>query len=151
MAASAWKVFKEAKKNLGLGNFNFSTHAFRMTLHKAAAALSANEDGLSVYASVGNELADGNGYSTSGKAISDNTWSVTNTTEYEFDFKPSGVFWSANGGNLTSITYGVIWSNQGATKYLVCWSKLSTSAITVNDGSRLTVKPNANDGVFRLS
>lgn len=66
-------------------------------------------------------------------------------------FDATAVFWSANGGNITSITYLVLWmsgASAGARK-LVAYTRLSTAAFTLNAGSRLTVTPNAS-GVFTM-
>ncbi len=148
MAAGAYLIFGEAKNNLGKGSIDLDSGVVRGTLHKVAASLSTNINGLSVISSVGNELADGNGYSTSGKTLSAPTWTRSTSTMH---FDATAIFWSASGGNLTSIAYLVLWmsgASAGARK-LLAFSRLSTAAFNVNDGSRLTITPNAS-GVFTM-
>ena len=144
-AATAWAFYYTAKKYLGTGDIDLDNDSFRMALFTSAsnALSSAN---LSVLGSVTNQIADGNGYSTSGKALS-TLWS-TGASASEYRWNADAVIWSASGGNIANVRYAVIFEvGQGK---LVCWSALSTAQFTVNDGNTLTVTPSAN-GIFELN
>ncbi len=146
MAASAWFIFDKAKKYLMDGTIDLNTDNFRMTLHTSAADLTANADSITSFGSVGSDLADGNGYSTSGKQLSAVTWTTgASTGEYRFD--STAKIWSASGGSLANIRYAVVWASGGN---LLCWAELSTAPFTVTDGNTLTITPSAN-GYFELN
>lgn len=144
MAAGQFTAFKQAKKGLGAAGINLSSGVLRMGLLKAAAALSAGLD-VSVWTSInGNELADGNGYSTSGKSVAAKVWTLSGN-----NVKLDGtlVQWDAAGGSLTSIMYAVLWLSGGK---LLGFSQLSSAAFGVPTGSSLKVTP-ATAGYFVLS
>lgn len=146
MAASAWFFFNRAKFYIGNGTIDLDSDNFRMTLHTSAADLTTNAPNLTAYASVGSELADGNGYSTSGKQLSAVTWGQgASAGEQRFDC--TAKIWTATGGSLSNIKYAVIWASGGN---LLVWCELSTSQFTVTDANTLTVTPSAN-GIFELN
>lgn len=145
MAVGAWFFYNKAKKYIGSADIDLNGATFRMTLHTSAASANANDITLSTFASIGNEVASGNGYSSSGKTITGVTWTVGASAK-EYRFNSSAVFWSANGGTIPNIKYAII---STGTKLLVC-SKLSTSQFTLASGNRLTITPSAN-GIFELN
>ena len=147
-AAGAWSFYNEAKKYLMSGDIDLNTSSFRMSLHTSATNAATNT--LSVYGSVNNEVAEANGYSSSGKPLTV-TWTVgASASEYRFSF--SDVIWTASAGTIPNIKYAVVWitgASAGARK-LVCRSALSTAQFTVTTGNTLTVSPSAN-GMFELN
>jgi hypothetical protein len=147
MAVGAWTFYNEFKKYLGSGDAQMDGQ-FRIQLHTSAS--NAATATLSIISEVTNEIADGNGYSTSGKALTE-TW-ATGASASEFRFDATAVIWSASGGNIANIKFAVIWASgasAGARK-LVCYSQLSTAQFTVTDGNTLTITPSAN-GIFELN
>lgn len=150
MAAAAWIVYPRAKRHLGLGNIDLSG-VIRCTLHTSASNASDASGNVSIISSVNNEIADGNGYSTSGKTMSANTWTAgASAKEYRLD--STAVFWSANGGSIANIKFAVLWMSgaSAGARYSLAFSKLSTSQFTINDGSRITITP-ASSGIFELN
>ena len=149
MAAGAWTFYNEFKKYMADGTLDLDANIFRVTLHTSAS--NAATTTFSVHGSITAEIADGNGYSTSGKTLSATTWAVgASASEYRFD--STAVFWSANGGNIANIKFAVVWvsgASAGARK-LVAYSQLSTAQFTLTDTNRLTITPSAN-GVFELN
>jgi hypothetical protein len=99
---------------------------------------------LSTQASILNEVANGNGYTTGGKALANRTWASVATNKFRFD--SDSVIFTATGGDLTDIKYAVIYQSGGK---LVCFSKLTASQFTLTDTTTLTIEPNTG-GIFEL-
>lgn len=148
MAASAWALYNEAKKYLMSGDIDLNSSSFRMSLYTSAS--NANTATLSRLDEVTNEVAEANGYSSSGKALTV-TWTAgASASEYRFSF--TSVVWSANGGSISNVRYAVVWitgASAGARK-LLCRSALSTGQFAITAGNRLTISPSAN-GMFELN
>jgi len=147
MAAGAFTFYNEFKKYLGKAEVDFDGN-FRIQLHTSAS--NAATATLSIISEVTNEVSEGNGYSSSGKALT-KTW-ATGASASEFRFDATAVIWTATGGNIANIKFAVIWASgasAGARK-LVCYSPLSTSQFTVTTGNTITVTPSAN-GIFELN
>lgn len=144
MAAGAWNFYNLFKKYMANGTIDLDTHNFWLSLHTSAS--NASTATLSTFASVTGEIADGNGYSTSGKVLSAVTWTAgASASEYRFDC--TARIWSASGGNIANVKFAVLRNSAGK---LVAWSKLSTSQFTVSSGNTLTITPSAN-GIFELN
>src|SRR5215204_5089419 len=145
MAAQAWKFFNEAKRKLMDGTIDIDGATFKLALYKSAANLSANLT-LSTLGSLANQVAAANGYAAGGKSCSTPSWTILSAGApgtWKFTWG-SAVIFSASGGNITSVAYGVIYA--GATD-IMCFSRLSTAAFDVTDGNTLTISPAAG-GVF---
>lgn len=149
MAAGAWSVFNLAKKKIGNASLSLASTAFRMTLHTSAS--NAATTTLGTYASVTGEVSEANGYSSSGKALTGEVWTVgASAGQYKFD--ADDVFWSANGGTIANIKFAVIWisgASAGA-RHLLCRSTLSSSQFSISSGNRLTIQHNAS-GILTLA
>lgn len=145
MAVGAWFFYNKAKKYIGSADIDLNGATFRMTLHTGAASANVNNLALSTFASIGNEVASGNGYSSSGKNITGVTWTVGASAK-EYRFNSSAVFWSGNAGTIPNIKYAVI--STGTRLLVAC--QLSTAQFTLASGNRLTITPSAN-GIFELN
>lgn len=149
MAAGAWSVYNLAKKKIGNATLSLASTVFRMTLHTSAS--NANTATLGVYGSLTNEVTEANGYSSSGKALANEVWTVgASAGQYKFD--ADDPFWSANGGTIPNIKFAVIWISGASTngRHLLCRSQLSTSQFTLSSGNRLTITLNAS-GILTLA
>lgn len=149
MAAGAWSVYNLAKKKIGNGSISLASTVFRCTLHTSAS--NANTATLGVYNSLTSELTEANGYSSSGKALTNEVWTVgASAGSYKFD--ADDVFWSANGGTISNIKFAVIWLSAAASasRHLLCRSQLSTSQFSLASGNRMTVQMNAS-GILTLA
>ncbi len=147
MAAGTWDFFKRTKEELGLGTFDFSARALRISLHSIGASvnLSANND-VTALSEIGSELAATNGYSVNGETISGGLWTLSATDAVYKGV--TGVFWSAGGGNLGSgtIKYAVLHvSLAGGSRFPLAWVTLSTTPFLVADASRLTINNGGGD------
>lgn len=148
MAAGAWTVYNEAKKYIGNGTISFAG-AFRISLHTSAS--NANTATLSIQNELTGEVTEANGYSSSGKTMANEAWTVgASAGQYKFD--ADDVFWSANGGSIANIKFAVIWASAAASasRKLLCRSQLSTGQFSISTGNRLTIQMNAS-GILTLA
>ena len=148
MAATAWAFYNSFREKLGEGDFDLSGTSvnFQMSLHTSAGSANATNAALSTYASIGSEVANGNGYATGGLSVSGRTWAA-GASAGVFRFDSTAVVWTATGGDISSIKFAVIYQSGGK---LVCYSKLTTSQFTLSEDNTLTVTPSAN-GIFELT
>lgn len=149
MPVSAWAPYNTARKYIGNGTINLAATVFRMTLHTSAS--NANTATLSIYNQLTNEVAEANGYSSSGKAMANEVWTVgASAGQYKWDMDDQ--FWSANAGAIANIKTAVLWLSAAASagRKLVCRSQLSTSQFSISAGNRLTIQMNAA-GVLTLA
>jgi hypothetical protein len=149
MSVGAWTVYNEAKKYIGNGTISLAATVYRMTLHTSAS--NANTATLSIYNELTNEVTEANGYSSSGKAMTGETWTVgASAGQYRFDM--DDVFWSANAGTISNVKFAVLWLSAAASasRRLLCRSQLSTSQFSISAGNRLTIAMNAS-GVLTLA
>ena len=148
MAATAWAFYNSFREKLGEGDFDLSGTSvnFTMSLHTSAGSANATNAALSTYASIGSEVANGNGYATGGLSVSGRTWAA-GASAGVFRFDSTAVVWTATGGDISDIKFAIIYQSGGK---LVCYSKLTTSQFTLSEDNTLTVTPSAN-GIFELT
>jgi hypothetical protein len=148
MAAAAWSFYNSFREKLGEGDFDLSgtSVGFYMALHTSAASAKVNTATLSTQASLANEVASGNGYTTGGASVTSRTWAA-GASAGVFRFDSTAVVWTATGGTIANVKYAVIYQAGGK---LVCFSKLTTSQFTLADANTLTVTPSSS-GIFELT
>lgn len=149
MAAGAWTVYNLAKKKIGNASLSLASTAFRVQLHTSAS--NAATATLGVISSVDNQVSEGNGYSSSGKALANEVWTVgASAGQYKFD--ADDVVWTATGGSIANIKFAVIWisgASAGA-RHLLCRSTLTSSQFTLSSGNTLTLAMNSS-GILTLA
>jgi hypothetical protein len=149
MAAGAWTVYNLAKKKIGNGTISLAATVYRLSLYTSAS--NANTATLSTISTVTNQVAEAAGYSSSGKALTGEVWTAgASAGQYKFDSDDQ--FWSANGGNISAIKFGVIWLSAASAggRHLLCRSQLSTSQFSISTGNRLTIAMNTS-GILTLA
>jgi hypothetical protein len=142
MSAQAFKIYNLAKKKIGNTTLNLASTVYRMTLHQAAS--NAATLTLGVYASLTSEVASGNGYSSSGKALTTEIWTVgASAKSYKFDF--DDVVWTGTGGTIPNIMFAVVWLSAAATanRHLLTFSSLSSAQFTLSQNNTLTLQINS--------
>lgn len=155
MAVTAWVFYDEALRFIADGTIDLNTTA--VNIHLFNSSTNAATDTLSVFSELTNELGSLNGYTLSGKALTD-TWS-TGASAGEFRYDATSVIWTASGGNLgsnTAIKVAVMVAATGgsakaATNKIIAYSVLSTAGFAVATGNTLTLTPNATNGLFELN
>lgn len=149
MAAQAWKVYNLSKRKIGNGTISLASTAYRIQLHTSASNAATRT--LGVIGSVNTEVTEANGYSSSGKALTSETWTVgASAQQYRFD--TGDVIWTATGGTIPNIKFGVIWisgASAGA-RHLLCFASLTSSQFTLSQNNTLTIQM-ASTGVLTLT
>jgi hypothetical protein len=149
MAAGAWTVYNLAKKKIGNATLSLASTVFRVSLFTSAS--NANTATLGVISSVDNEVTEANGYSSSGKSLTGEVWTVgASAGQYKFD--ADDVVWTGTGGAISNIKFAVIWLSGASAggRHLLCRSQLSTSQFSLSSGNTLTLAMNAS-GVLTLA
>jgi hypothetical protein len=149
MAAQAWKLYNETKKKIGNTTINLAGTVWRISLFKSSSNFATAT--LSIFNELTNEVADGNGYSTSGKALTGEIWTAgASAGQYKFDVDDP--IWTATGGNITSIMAAVIWLSAAASanRHLLVRASLTSAVFTLSSGNTLTLQMNSA-GVFTLA
>ena len=156
MAASAWIFYTVAKRHLMDGGFDLDGDVFRLGLYVSAAGTTATGNITSVSnftlkSSITGEVANANGYLTHGKTLSATTWTVgASADEYRFD--ATAVIWTAAGGTISGIRYGLIFRSASAGGGIIlCYAALTTAQFALTDTNTLTVTPDASNGIFELN
>lgn len=140
MAAGAWTFPNTARTDLIDGTIN-TGDTFKMALFQSTSDLGAASE---AFASVSNEVASGNGYTSGGESI---TLSVSGTTTVTVDIA-SDPSWTASSGSITA-RFACIYEVGGN---VLCYCLLDDTPadVTVTDGNTLTVAAHAS-GVFTLN
>lgn len=149
MAAQAWGIYNLAKKKIGNSTLSLASTAFRMTLHTSAS--NAATLTLGIYNSLTNEVTEANGYSSSGKALTNEVWTVgASAKQYKFDCDDP--VWTATGGTIPNIKFAAIWLSAAASanRHLLCRTSLTSSQFTLAQNNTLTVNINSG-GVFTMA
>ena len=142
MAAQAFKIYNLSKKKIGNTSLNLAATVFRMTLHTSAS--NAATLTLGVYNSVTNEVAEANGYSSSGKALTSEVWTVgASAKSYKFDF--DDVVWTGTGGTIPNIKFACVWISAAASanRHLLAFCSLTSAQFTLAQNNTLTLQINA--------
>lgn len=142
MAAQSWKFYNLAKKKIGNGTISLASTVMRMSLVTSASNFATRT--LGTFQSLTNEIADGNGYSTSGKALTGEVWTVgASAQQYKWD--ADDVVWTGTGGAIANIKGAVIWvsgASAGA-RHLVAFASLTSTQFTLASGNTLTIQMNS--------
>jgi len=152
MAAGKWKLYDLAKKYLADGTFDLdAASSWKMALFTSSSNANTLGSGVDVYGDLTNEVANANGYTTGGVAMTNPTWSNSSGT-ITFDIDDAA--WTASGGSIVARFAVIYWNATVNTivKPLLCVSLLDTppADVTVTTGNILTVQINSS-GVFTLS
>lgn len=142
MAAQAFKIYNLAKKKIGNASLSLASTVYRMTLHTSAS--NAATLTLGVFASLTNEVTEANGYSSSGKALTSEVWTVgASAKSYKFDF--DDVVWTGTGGTIPNIKFAVVWISAAATanRHLLTVASLTSAQFTLAQNNTLTLQINA--------
>ena len=152
MAASKWKIYDFAKKYLGDGTLDMDvTSNMQIALFLSTSNADTLSVGTGVYGDLTNEVANANGYTTGGVALTGETWTrAADVTTFDC----ADPVWTASGGSITA-RFAVIYVNatvNSIVKPLICVCLLDTTPADViaTSGNTLTIAMNAS-GVFSLS
>ena len=141
MAASAFKIYNEAKKYLANGSINLSTAALRWKVVKGTSAAAVSNLTRSTFASCGTGVL-GNPVT---KSVTGRTFTQVNGSQ-TIMFDAADPVFTASAGTVTSCRYIVIGISNGLA---LGWTKLSADT-TVTTTNTLTLQLAAT-GIFTLS
>lgn len=150
MAASAWEMFRVARKHIGNNTISLSaTSGYRMALFKAAASTNLSGD-TTTFGSIGNEVTYTGNIAAGGVAVGGTQW-VQGASVRQYKFSCSNAIFTASGASITSIRFAVIhFSIAAGSGYPLCYAALSTGQFSVSSNNTLTVQANAS-GIFTLA
>ena len=147
MAASAWTIFREAKRNLGQGNIDLSTGVVKLALVKSGATMLSANSSAGTWASLKTdgvtEVTSGGGYSSSGKNLTSVSWTLSGTT-MKFDATDWSISVTAD---LSDIRAAVLRMSVG--DRVLAYASLSTASFDLSSGNKLTVQMNTS-GIFTM-
>jgi len=148
MAASAFTIFREAKKNLGNTTIDLSSGVYKLALVKSGATLLSANSSASTWASLKTdgvtEVTSGGGYSSSGENLVNVSWTLSGTA-VKFDAQDFSLSVTAD---LSLVRACVI--RESAGDNVLCYASLSTAAFDVSNGNKLIIQF-ATSGIFVLS
>jgi hypothetical protein len=151
MAAQAWKVFNQAKRNLGRGVINLSGAASThyCTLFKSSTSTTITTN-VSVLSSLGAFTCAGSLDSI--HEMGTVTWTGQNSANDPIRVWDAADFtFTASGASISAIRYAVIWQSTSAGGGpLIAYSSLSSAAFDIDTGNTLTVQIAAG-GIFTLT
>lgn len=148
MAAQAWRVYNKAIKKIGNGGINLPG-AVRMALVTSASNFATLT--LSLLGSLTNQLTEANGYSSSGKALASETWTVgASAGVYALD--AADPIWTATGGAIANIKGAVLFMSGASAGlcHLLALASLTSTQFTLASGNTLTIQFNSS-GIFTIS
>jgi hypothetical protein len=149
-APSALTIFNTFKANLGNGTVDLDTNSFKAALFTSAAALAAGTG--EVFGDLTNEVANGNGYTSGGFALTSPTFTQTaGTAAFKTGNNPS---WTGSGAGFAA-RYLVLYASgtlNGKVNPLVGFMLLDSAPADVSfaAGNTVTVTQNAA-GWFTLT
>jgi hypothetical protein len=142
MSAQAFKIYNLAKKKIGNASLSLASTVFRGTLHTSAS--NAATLTLGVYNSLNNEVTEANGYSSSGKALTSEVWTVgASAKSYKFD--ADDIVWTGTGGTIPNIKFLALWLSAAASanRHLLAVASLTSTQFTLSQNNTLTVQFNS--------
>lgn len=133
------------KEYIGDGTIDLDTHSFKvMLLNNSHSFNSAHTVKADI---VANEIANGNGYTTGGVALSSVTWNSSGgTTTWDAD----DAYWDASGGAITAYYAAIYDDTPSSPADPLCFSINLDGVQTAADGARFKLRWNAS-GIFTLT
>jgi hypothetical protein len=143
MAAQAWKLYTKAIRKIGAGTIDLPG-AVRIALAGSGGNFATAT--LSLLGSLTDQVTSGNGYSSSGKALASEAWTISGTA---VKFDAADPLWTATGGAINSIKGAVLFmsgASAGAC-HMLAYASLTSTAFNVSSGNTLTIQF-ASAGIF---
>lgn len=150
MTASAWTFYDNFHLWLADGTFDLDGGgAFTMALYQSTSNFATTTNSL--YGDLTNEVANANGYTTGGVALSGVAWTIAAASA---KFTSAAASWTAAGGNIVNRACAIYLNatSNGHVKPLICYSILDNTPAdtTTINGNTLLVTPVAA-GIFTLT
>ena len=143
MAASAWRVYNEAKKYMLTADLDLNATTLKVKLLAGTKSAAVSNYTRSTFASLTHIVTN---LKTAVKSVP-SILVTAGASAKEIKFDSTAMIFSASGGTVTSIQYAVIGISGGK---VLAWCKLSTAVFSVTAGNTLTITPNAS-GIFTMT
>ena len=140
MAAGNWTFTNTGRTSLLNGTFDIDSDSFKIALFQSTSNIGASS---TTYAALTNEVANANGYTTGGIAV---TLTLSGTTTVTVGVASNPV-WTASGGSISG-RYAVLYE-VGGNVLAYCLLDNTPADVTVTTGNTLTI--NCSSGIFDLS
>lgn len=143
MTAGNWTFTNGGRQRLLNGTFDIDSDTFRCALVTSSSNIGAS---TTAWSGVTNEVANGNGYTTGGIAV---TLTLSGTTSVTASFS-SNPTWTASGGSIVA-RWAVIYELGGD---VLCYVLLDNTPadVTTTNGNSLTIDSDGSPApVFTLS
>jgi hypothetical protein len=137
MAAGPWVIYNEFKESLGQKKIHLGTDTFKIALFTSSSNAGAATLATAQYATLTNQVANGNGYTTGGVTVAV-TWNRSTGT---VTFDTADASWTASGASLTA-RFAVLYSDTATSKDLVSYMLLDAAPadVVTQDGNTLTIQ-----------
>ncbi len=145
MAAQAFKLYNRAIRKLGAGTIALPG-AVRCILAGSGGNFATKT--LSLLSQLTDECTEGNGYSSSGKALTGEAWTA-GASAGQIKFDANDPIWTATGGAINSIK-GVVLAMSGTSAglcHMLAYASLTSTAFNLSTGNTLTLTFNSA-GIF---
>lgn len=145
MAAGSWTIYNEFKETLGKKTLDMVNDAFKVALFTSASNAGAATLATAQYATLTNQVANANGYTTTGTSVTPSWTRSTGTVTFD----TSDATWTAAGGSIVA-RIAVVYDNTSTNKDLIAYCLLDATPadVTTTDGNSLTLQVT---NVFTLS
>lgn len=130
MAAGTWTLPNGARTKLIDGTFDIDSDTWKVALFTSSSNIGAS---TTTYAGVTNEVANANGYTTGGIAV---TLTLSGTTSVTVSFSSNPV-WTATGGSITARWAALYEVGGNVLAYVLLDS--TPADVTATSGNTLTI------------
>ena len=142
-APGKWTLTTAALTSLLNGTFDIDSDTYKVALYQSTSNIGASS---TTFAGVTNQVAQANGYTTGGIAV---TLTLTGTTTVEVRFSSNPV-WTASGGSITA-RWAVLYE-VGGNVLAYCLLDSAPADVTATDGNTLTIDSDGSPSpVFTLT
>ncbi len=128
--------YQDFVEQTGLEVHKLDTDTLKVALFTNSHTPSASDTS---YASLTNEVASGNGYTTGGEDVT-NTWTETGGTAI---CDGTNIVWTASGGSISNIQYAILYNSTAVGTNLIGYWDYG-SAVTLADGETFTFSITTN-------
>jgi hypothetical protein len=131
-----WTVYNEFKETLGKKTVDLVNDTFKVALFTSTSNAGSATLATAQYATLTNQVAGANGYTTTGTSVTP-AWTRSTGT---VTFDTSDATWTASGGSITA-RFAVLYSNTSTNKDLVAYCLLDSAPadVIVSDTNSLTL------------
>lgn len=143
MAAGKWTLTTAALTSLLNGTFDIDSDSYKVALFTSSSNIGASS---TTFADVTNQVAQANGYTTGGIAV---TLTLSGTTSVECRFSSNPV-WTASGGSIVA-RWAVLYE-VGGNVLAYCLLDATPADVTATDGNTLSIDSDGSPSpVFTLT